>query len=125
MVEERWRLDHTTEWLSPQAILDTIEARMRAGELTTYLESDAGRIIGWSTNQERVMLMLLNGIGDAGEHALDPTGQGQSTGYVMDNGQVDTYPDADTIPVPEAQALLLSLVTHGTFPPDAPVQVDR
>ena len=125
MVGERWRLDKATEWLSPQAILDAIEARMGAGELTIFLESDQGRIIGWSTNQERVMLMLLTGVGDAGEHALDPTGQGQSTGYVMDNGQVDTYPDTDTIPLPEARRLLLSLVTHGTFPPEAPVQVDR
>ena len=117
MVEERWRLDHATEWLSPQAILDTIEARMRAGELTTFLESDAGRIIGWSTNQERVMLMLLDEVGDAGEHAVDPTGQGQSSGYVMDNGQLDTYPDADTVPLIEAQRLLVSLVTDGSFPP--------
>ena len=118
-------MDHTTEWVSPQAILDAIDARMRAGELTTFLESDGGRIIGWSSNQERVMLMVLNGVGDAGEHAIDPTGRGQSTGYVMDNGQVDTYPDADTIPLPEAQRLLLSLVTQGTFPLETPVQVDR
>ena len=125
MVGERWRLDHTSEWLSPRAILDTIDARMRAGELTTFFESDSGRIIGWFTNGERVMLMVLNGIGDAGEHALDPTGQGESTGFVMDNGQVDTYDDADTIPLPEATRLLLSLVTRGTFPPGAPIQVDR
>ena len=125
MVGERWRLDHTTEWLSPQAIWDAIDARMRAGELTTFLESDAGRIIGWSSNRKRVMLTVLNGVGDPGEHAIDPTGRGQSTGYVLDNGQVDTYPDTDTIPLPEAQRLLLSLVTHGTFPREAPVQVDR
>jgi hypothetical protein len=64
-------------------------------------------------------------VADAGEHAVDPAGHGHSTGYVLDNGQVDTYPDADTIPLPEAQRLLLSLVTRGTFPPDAPVHVDR
>jgi hypothetical protein len=109
----------------PAGDLDTIDARMRAGDLTTFLESDEGRIIGWSTNRERVMLMVLNGVGDAGEHALDPTGQGESTGYLMDNGQVDTYPDADTIPLPEAQRLLLNLVTQGTFPPEAAVHVDR
>ena len=125
MAGERWRLDGTSDWLSPQAILDAIDARMRVGELTTYLESDAGRIIGWSTNRERVMLILLAGVGDAGEHAVDPTGQGESTGYVLDNGQVDEYRDADTIPLPEAKRLLSSLVTHGTFPPDAPVHVDR
>ena len=125
MVGERWRSDDTSEWLGPQAILDTIDARMAAGELTTFLQSDAGRVIGWCTNRERVMLMLLSGVGDAGEHAVDPAGQGESTGFVMDNGQVDTYPDADTIPVPDAQRLLLSLVTGGTFPPDAPIRVDR
>ena len=124
VVGERWRLNGTSDWLSPQAILDAIDARMSAGDLTTYLESDAGRIIGWSTNRERVMLMLLDGVGDAGEHALDPTAQGESTGYVRDNGQVDTYRDADTVPVPEAKRLLSSLVTRGTFPPGAPVQVD-
>ena len=118
-------MDHTSEWLSPRAILDTVDARMRAGELTTFLQSDTGRIIGWTTNRERVMLMVLNGVGDAGEHAVDPSGQGQSTGYALDNGQVDTYPDADTVPLPEAQRLLMSLVTGGTFPPDAPVKVVR
>ena len=125
MVEERWRLDDTAEWLSPQAIVDAIDARMKSGELTTYLESDAGRIIGWSTNRARVMLMLLDGVGDPGEHAMDPNGQGESTGYVLDNGQVDTYSDADTVPLAEAQRLLVSLVTDGNFPRDAAVQVDR
>jgi len=48
VVGERWRLDDTSEWLSPRAIVDAIDARMKAGELTTYLESDKGRIIGWS-----------------------------------------------------------------------------
>ena len=118
-------MDDTSEWLSRRAILDAIDARMSAGELTTFLESDRGRIIGWSTNGDRVMLMVLNGVGDAGEHVQDPTGQGESTGYVMDNGQVDTYPDADTIPLPEAQRLLLALVTHGAFPAHTPVQIDR
>ena len=124
MAGERWRLDGTSDWLSPRAILDAIDARMRAGELTTYLESDAGRIIGWVTNRERVMLMLLAGVGDAGAHAVDPTGQGESTGYVLHNGQVDEYRDADTVALPEAKRLLSSLVTHGTFPSDAPVRVD-
>ena len=125
VVSERWRLDDRSEWLSPQAVLDTVEARMRAGELTTFLHSDTGRIIGWTTNRERVMLMVLDGVGDAGEHAVDPSGEGQSTGYVLDNGQADTYPDSDTVPLPEAQRLLMSLVTGGTFPPDAPVKADR
>ena len=98
---------------------------MRAGELTTFLESDQGRIIGWSTNGERVMLMLLDGVGDAGEHVQDPAGEGESTGYVMDNGQVDTYPDVDTIALPAAQELLLALVTRGTWPPETAVSVDR
>ena len=66
------------------------------------------------------MLMLLNEVEDAGEHARDRRGQGRSTGYVMDNGQVDTYPDADTIPLTEAQRLLFNLVTNGTAG-----QVDR
>jgi hypothetical protein len=117
VVGERWRLDDTSEWLSPQAVLDTVEARMRAGELTTFLQSDTGRIIGWTTNRERVMLMVLNWVGDAGEHAVDPSGQGQSTGYALDNGQVDTYSDADTVPLPEARRLLMSLVTGGGLPP--------
>ena len=105
--------------------MDAIDARMRAGDLTTYLKSDAGRIIGWSTNGERVMLMVLERIGDAGEHALDPAARGESTGYAMENGQVDTYADADTVPLSEAKRLLSSLVTSGTFPSDASVGVDR
>lgn len=98
---------------------------MQAGELTTFLVSDTGRIIGWTTNGTRVMLMLLENPGDAGVHAIDPGGRGQSGGYVMDNGQLDTYMDADTVPLREGQRLLASLLSDGGFPPDAPVQVDR
>ena len=43
----------------------------------------------------------------------------------MDNGQVDSYPDADTVPVADGRRLLVSLLTRGSFPVDTPVQVDR
>jgi len=69
--------------------------------------------------------MLLKGVGDAGEHVRDPAGEGESPGFVMDNGQVDTFPDVDTIPLRKAQHLLLALVTRGKWPPDTAVSVDR
>ena len=79
----------------------------------TWFESDRGRLIAFGTNGSRVMLMLLDGPEDAGEHATSPSAKGESTGYVLENGQVDTYPDSNTVPVEEALDNLASIIDHG------------
>ncbi|WP_406262312.1 hypothetical protein [Streptomyces nigra] len=41
------------------------------------------------TNAERAMVVLLEGEGDPGEHAVDPGAQGSSDGFVLSDGQDD------------------------------------
>jgi hypothetical protein len=49
------------------------------------------------TNGERAMVVLLEHEGDAGQHLVDPSCVGASGNYVLDNGQVDEYPNSDTV----------------------------
>jgi hypothetical protein len=115
----------TTAWLDADDALRVVEERAEAGELMTMLGSDSGRTVMWVTNRRRVMLVLVEGVGDPGMHAVDPGAEGESNGFVVDNGQEDTYVDADTVEIDTARRLLRSLVATGTFPQDAQVVVDR
>jgi hypothetical protein len=71
------------------------------------------------------MLVLMRGEGDPGEHAVSPDAVGSSDGYVLDNGQEDTYADADTIPLPDALKALRSIVDSGRPPTGTSWSVDR
>ena len=105
---------------------ELIERRVSQGQLTTWLESSRGRKIALVSNGSRAMVMLLeHGDGDPGEHAVDPAGTGSSRGFELENGQVDEYPDADTVPMDEALRILAHLVAEGVPPSDASWQVDR
>ena len=81
--------------------------------MTTWLESSRGRTIPLVSNGSRAMVFLLeHSDGDPGEHATDPTGVGSSGGFVLENGQVDEFPDRDTVPVREALRILAHLGTR-------------
>lgn len=61
------------------------------------LRSSLGRTLMVVTNGERAMVVLLEHEGDAGQHLVDPSCLGASGNYVLDNGQVDEYPNSDTV----------------------------
>ncbi|MFC5744949.1 hypothetical protein [Actinomadura rugatobispora] len=71
------------------------------------------------------MVMLLDGDGDAGEHASDSGAAGWSDGFVLENGQHDEYPDEATVPLEEAFRIVGHILTVGSPPPDADWAVDR
>ncbi|WP_020578287.1 hypothetical protein [Actinopolymorpha alba] len=82
--------------------------------MTTWLESSRGGTIALVSNGSRAMVMLLeHDDGDPGEHAIDPGGVGSSGGFVLENGQVDEYPDRDTVPMGDALRILVYLVSEG------------
>jgi len=55
--------------------------------------------------------MLLQWPEDAGEHLGDPyAGGSESGGFVLTNGQHDTYADADTAPFEDALVALHELI---------------
>ena len=63
--------------------------------------------------------------GDPGEHAVSPEAVGSSSGFVLENGQEDTYDDADTVPLPDALAAVCSILDTGRPPRGMPWTVDR
>ncbi|TXR96385.1 hypothetical protein EAO73_33270 [Streptomyces sp. col6] len=102
-----------------------LRARVDDGRLETWLLSSRGRLLAFVTNGERAMVMLLDGEGDPGEHAVDPGGVGESDGFVLANGQDDEYPDQDTVPLAEGLRIVECIVGTGTWPADARWVVDR
>lgn len=120
---DSWTLDGVP--LAPDEVGAVLRARIDAGHLETWLAGESGRSLAFVTNTERAMVMLLNGEGDPGEHATDPGAEGESDGFVLSNGQSDAYPDADTVPLPEALRIAGHVVRTGTWPADAHHVSDR
>lgn len=87
--------------------------------------SARGPSLAFVTNTERAMVLLLDGAGDAGEHAVDPGAEDRSEGFVLANGQHDQYPDADTGPVADAFGVVRHVVATGSWPVAAHRVADR
>ena len=103
-----------------------INRGLASGEREFWFDSESGRSISLVTNGERAMLMVLAEPGDEGEHAIDPAASsGRSGGYLLSNGQEDSYPDRDTIPLPSALDAVRVLTDEGQKPPDVIWHADR
>lgn len=107
--EARYLLRHRWDWANHE----------------TWFENDAGRLLAVVTNGERAMVMLLDGEGEPGEHLVDPRGECSSGGYVLSNGQVDSYADRDTVTFDVAGRAVAYFIEHGTWPVDVTVVNDR
>ncbi|MFB6716189.1 MULTISPECIES: hypothetical protein [unclassified Streptomyces] len=122
---ESWTFDGDTVPVAPDEALDMLGLRIAEGKLETWLTSSSGRRLAVVSNAERAMVMLLDGEGDPGEHAVDRGAEGRSDGFGLSNGQDDEYPDADTVPPAEALRIVRHLLSAGTPPADAAWTVDR
>ncbi|MGW8777097.1 Imm1 family immunity protein [Streptomyces sp. NPDC055796] len=107
--EARQLLRHRWDWASQE----------------TWFENGAGRLLAVVTNGERAMVVLLDGEGDPGEHLVDPRGEGSSGGYLLSNGQVDSYADRDTVAFDVAGRAVAHFIEHGTWPAEVTVEDDR
>lgn len=124
-VIESWVLSDATAPVSSGAVVATLRTRIGGGQLETWLTSSSGRSLAIVSNTERAMVMLLDGAGDPGEHAVDPGAEGRSEGFVLANGQSDEYPDEDTVPLAEAFRIVAHILAAGSPPADAAWAVDR
>lgn len=111
--------------VAPGTVPEILRARMDSGLLETWLTSSSGRLLAFVTNTERAMVMLLEGEGDPGEHAVAPEAEGSSGGFVLSDGQHDEYPDEDTVLVGEAFRIVRHIVSTGSWPADTRRTVDR
>ncbi|NEB98096.1 hypothetical protein G3I37_26570 [Streptomyces anulatus] len=123
---ETWVInDDSPVPVSSAGVVEELRSRIDRGQLETWLTGSSGRLLAFVTNAERAMVVLLEGEGDPGEHAVDPGTAGWSDGFVLSNGQDDEYPDEDTVPVREAFRFVEHIVGTGSWPADARVVVDR
>nr|WP_269455590.1 Imm1 family immunity protein [Micromonospora narathiwatensis] len=89
------------------------------------LAGDQGQLLAVVTNGTRALVMVLDEPGDAGEHAIDPTATGKQGGYVLSNGQHETYDAQDTVPLEQALVIVEHLIDHGRPPTGVGWHVDR
>jgi hypothetical protein len=122
---EGWSVLDEQRVLSGSEVCALLSTNVDEGRLTTYLQSDGGRLLTFVSNGTRAMVVLMERGGDPGEHAVSPGAVGSSDGYALENGQVDTYDDADTIPLADALAVVESIVESGRPPSGTSWSVDR
>lgn len=72
------------------------------------------------------MVMFMHSEDDPGEHLVDPgAGSVYSDGYLLSNGQMDSYLDADTVPLHLAISTCTHLIHTGRWPKTAHIAIDR
>ncbi|GAA4917386.1 hypothetical protein LX16_3909 [Stackebrandtia albiflava] len=120
---EPWTADG--EPVTAEDVGALLRGRMARGRYETRLTHPDGRSLTYVTNGERAMVMLLRGPGDAGGHATSPGAVGHGDGFRLENGQDDEYPDADTVPLPEAFRIVAHLLATAAPPADAAWRDDR
>jgi hypothetical protein len=124
-VNENWHLQDQSIRLAPNEAKGLIRDRLAAGQLETWFESSRGRLLAIVTNGNRAMLMLLDEVGDAGKHLITADETGTAGGYVLSNGQVDRYPNRDTVTLAEAVRTVIALLATGEPPGDLEWHSDR
>jgi len=124
-VAEEWSVLDKARPVSGEEAAALVSTNIDRGRLTTYLRSDLGRLLVLVSNGTRAMVVLMSGEGDPGEHAVSPGAVGASDGYGLDNGQEDTYEDADTLPLAEALEAVRSIIDSGQPPAGTSWSVDR
>ncbi|MEU3550028.1 hypothetical protein [Streptomyces longwoodensis] len=84
LVIESWVInDDSPVPVSSAVVPEALRSRIDSGQLEMWLTSSSGRSLAVVTNTERAMVMLLEGEGDPGEHAVGPGAQGSSDGFVL------------------------------------------
>jgi hypothetical protein len=126
MTSNRWCLqgsaDHAYSGEEARLLLSN---RLDWANQETWFGDEQGRLLAVITNGRRAMVMLLHGEDDPGEHLVDPHGVGRSGGFVLSNGQVDTYGDRDTVDFIVAGHAVAYFIDHGLWPDDVTVEDDR
>ncbi len=122
---ESWLLNDGAVSATAVAAPRILRDRIAAGQLETWFRSSCGRSLAVISNTDRALVMLLDSEDDPGEHAITPAAHGSSTGFVLANGQIDEFPDQDTVPLTEALHIASHILDTGFPPVDAAWSIDR
>ncbi|MFF3863228.1 hypothetical protein [Streptomyces sp. NPDC002209] len=117
-ISHRWRLQgYASDGYSGAEARSLLVHRLDWANHETWFEDDQGRLLSVVTNGERARVALVDGAGgDTGEHLVDPLGEGISGGYLLSNGQIDTYCDRETVPFPAACEAVEHFIDHDIWP---------
>ncbi|MFE5540941.1 hypothetical protein [Streptomyces sp. NPDC056492] len=126
-VVRRWRLwgSASDGGYSGEEARELLVRRLDWASNETWFEDGRGRLLSVLTNGERAVVSLRDDAGDPVEHLVDPTGTGNSGGYAMHDGQIDSHRDRDTVPFPLACLAVAHFMDHGLWPDDVTVENDR
>ncbi|MGW5426610.1 hypothetical protein ACWET9_05215 [Streptomyces sp. NPDC004059] len=113
---ETWTFDGDHTAVTADEAVAVRRRRIAEGRLETWLTGSAGRLLSVVSNTERALVMLLDGEGDPGAHAVSAGAGGSSGGFRSANGQCDTCPDEDTVPLGEAFRIVRHLIRTGLPP---------
>lgn len=111
-----WHVEGSAEPLVGWDVNGVLIERRRQGIHETWFEHPDGRRLGFITNGARVMLILMDDEGDAGEHAVDEGAEDWSDGFLLLNGQSDRYANRDTVPFGTGVECLRRIIDLGTWP---------
>lgn len=121
---ETWTFGGDRTAVTAQEAVAVLRRRIAEGRLETWLTGSTGRLLSVVSNTERALVMLLDGADDPGSHAVSVGSAGASGGFVLADGQCDTYPDQDTVPLDEAFRIVRHLIGTGLPPTDTGWVVD-
>ncbi len=110
---------------TPQDVAAFVRRRISDGHYETWFNSTQGRSLAFVTNGLRAMVMLLDHDDDPGQHAVDRDATGTSAGFLLTNGQQDSYPDRDTVALALGVDVVAAILTSGRAPTDAVWEIVR
>jgi hypothetical protein len=101
-----------------EAVLLVAES-VAAGQLMIWFDHPEDKSLSLVTNGRRAMVTVWGRRGyDEGVNAVDPdAGDGEQGGYVLDNGQDDSYPDASTVELEKAIEAVRYVIDQGVPDP--------
>ncbi|MQY33252.1 hypothetical protein SRB17_12130 [Streptomyces sp. RB17] len=121
---ETWAFDGERTAVTAEEAVAVLRRRIAGGRLESWLTGSTGRLLSVLSNTERALVMLLDGEDDPGAHAVSADSGGASGGFRLANGQCDTYPDEDTVPLDEAFRIIRQVIGTGLPPTDTRWAVD-
>jgi hypothetical protein len=110
-----WRVPGSGRAVTGDEAARLVQESVKSGQLEVWFEHGKEKSLSLITNGRRAMVVLWGRLGyDEGVFAVDAAaGDAEHGGYVLQNGQHDSYPDNQTVPLDSAIEAVRYIVDHG------------